>query len=64
MLLKIKPRRLVKTAAGMILMAEAIRLLVKPVKELGAIDPNELTKKDDQTIDDGGAGEPTPLLQE
>jgi len=28
------------------------------------IDPNELTKKDDQTIDDGGAGEPTPLLQE
>ena len=36
--LKIKPRRFTRTALGMIAMAAAIRMLVKPVGELGAMD--------------------------
>lgn len=41
---KIKPRALKKTATGLILMAVAINLLVKPVKELGAIKTESLIK--------------------
>ena len=40
--LKIKPRALKKTGEGLIFMAIAINLLVKPVKELGALDPAQL----------------------
>ena len=40
--LKIKPRSLEKTGEGLILMAIAINLLAKPVKELGALDTGQL----------------------
>ena len=40
--LKIKPRALKKTGEGLIFMAVAINLLVKPVKELGAMDTGQL----------------------
>ena len=40
--LKIKPRALKRTAAGLILMAVAINLLAKPVQELGAMDTDSL----------------------
>lgn len=40
--LKIKPKGIQKTAKGLILMAVAINLLAKPVKELGAMDTNQL----------------------
>lgn len=42
--LKIKPRSFKKTAAGLVLMAVAIKLLAKPVKELGALDIGQLVK--------------------
>ena len=41
---KIQPKSLVKTGAGLILMAVAINLLAKPVKELGAMDTGSLIK--------------------
>lgn len=40
--LKIRPRSLAKTGEGLILMAVAINMLAKPVKELGAIDSGQL----------------------
>lgn len=42
--MKIKPKALAKTGAGLILMAVAINLLAKPVKELGAMDTGSLVK--------------------
>jgi tape measure domain-containing protein len=42
--LKIKPEALNKTSSGLILMAIAINLLSKPVKELGAMDVGSLIK--------------------
>lgn len=42
--LKIKPKALEKTSKGLILMAVAINLLAKPVKELGAMDTGDLIK--------------------
>ena len=42
--LKIKPKALKKTGEGLILMAVAINLLVKPVKELGSMDTGALIK--------------------
>lgn len=42
--MKIKPKALAKTGAGLILMAVAINLLAKPVKELGAMDTASLIK--------------------
>ena len=42
--LKIKPKALEKTSKGLILMAIAINLLAKPVKELGAMDTGDLIK--------------------
>ena len=42
--LKIKPKSLQKTATGLILMAVAINLLAKPVKELGALDTGQLVQ--------------------
>ena len=42
--LKIKPEALNKTSSGLILMAIAINLLAKPVKELGAMDVGSLIK--------------------
>ena len=42
--MKLKPKALVKTGAGLILMAVAINLLAKPVKELGAMDTHALVK--------------------
>ena len=42
--MKLKPKALVKTGAGLILMAVAINLLAKPVKELGAMDTRSLIK--------------------
>ncbi len=41
---KIKPKALNRTARGLILMGIAINLLAKPIKDLGAMDPNELTQ--------------------
>lgn len=40
--LKVKPRGLIKTALGLVLIATAIRMLVKPVNELGQIDSDVL----------------------
>lgn len=40
--LKIKPRGMAKTGTGLILIAAAINMLVKPIKELGAIDADVL----------------------
>lgn len=40
--LKIRPRALKKTGEGLILMAVAINLLAKPIKELGAMDTGQL----------------------
>lgn len=42
--LKIKPEALTKTSSGLILMAIAINLLAKPVKELGSMDVGSLIK--------------------
>lgn len=42
--MKIKPKALAKTGAGLILMAVAINLLAKPVKELGTMDAGSLVK--------------------
>lgn len=42
--MKIKPKSLAKTGAGLILMAVAINLLAKPVKELGSMDTGSLVK--------------------
>ena len=42
--MKLKPKALNKTATGLILMAVAINLLAKPVKELGALDTGQLVK--------------------
>lgn len=42
--LKIKPEALNKTSSGLMLMAIAINLLAKPVKELGAMDVGSLIK--------------------
>ena len=42
--MKLKPKALQKTAAGLILMAIAINLLAKPVKELGSLDTGQLVK--------------------
>ena len=42
--MKIKPKALEKTSKGLILMAIAINLLAKPVKELGAMDTGDLIK--------------------
>ena len=41
---KIKPKALNRTARGLILMGIAINLLAKPIKDLGAMDPDELTQ--------------------
>ena len=40
--MKIKPKALAKTGEGLILMAVAINLLAKPIKELGALDTGQL----------------------
>lgn len=40
--LKIRPKALKKTGEGLILMAVAINLLAKPIKELGAMDTGQL----------------------
>ena len=42
--LKIKPEALTKTSSGLMLMAIAINLLAKPVKELGSMDVGSLIK--------------------
>ena len=42
--MKITPKALKKTGEGLILMAVAINLLVKPVKELGSMDTGDLIK--------------------
>lgn len=42
--MKLKPKALARTGAGLILMAVAINLLAKPVKELGSMDTNSLIK--------------------
>lgn len=42
--LKIKPRALQKTASGLVIMAIAIKLLAKPVKELGSMETGDLVK--------------------
>lgn len=42
--MKLKPKALAKTGAGLILMAVAINLLAKPVQELGAMDTGSLVK--------------------
>ena len=42
--MKLKPKALAKTGAGLILMAVAINLLAKPVQELGAMDTGSLIK--------------------
>ena len=40
--MKIRPKSLTKTGEGLILMAVAINLLAKPIKELGALDTGQL----------------------
>ena len=42
--LKIKPGALQKTASGLVIMAIAIKLLAKPVKELGSMETGDLVK--------------------
>ena len=42
--MKLKPKALAKTGAGLILMAIAINMLAKPVQELGAMDTGSLVK--------------------